>query len=100
MRALRVQDSGKSLVMAEMPIPVPGAYDLLVRVLACGVCRSDLHIIDGELPARVPGIVPGHEVVGHSVGLESLNIGKLWQDGALSEKWRTTSMSRLEPRIP
>jgi propanol-preferring alcohol dehydrogenase len=67
MRALRVPDSGKSLVMAEMPTPVPGAYDLLVRVLACGVCRTDLHIIDGELPARAPGIVPGHEVVGRVV---------------------------------
>jgi alcohol dehydrogenase, propanol-preferring len=47
-----------------MPIPLPGAGQVLVRVLACGVCRTDLHVIDGDLPgAKIP-IVPGHEIVG------------------------------------
>jgi len=43
---------------------LPSASDLLVRVAACGVCRTDLHVIDGEIPARYP-IVPGHEIVGY-----------------------------------
>ena len=44
--------------------PVPGPSDVLVRVLACGVCRTDLHVVDGELPDLVLPIVPGHEIVG------------------------------------
>ena len=48
----------------EIDKPAPGPSDVLVKVLACGVCRTDLHVIDGELPnARIP-IVPGHEIVG------------------------------------
>jgi propanol-preferring alcohol dehydrogenase len=49
---------------AERPIPVPSTTDVLVRVVACGVCRTDLHIIDGELPDVATPIVPGHEIVG------------------------------------
>jgi len=45
------------------PVPVPGAGEVLVHVHCCGVCRTDLHVIDGEIPARYP-IVPGHEIVG------------------------------------
>jgi alcohol dehydrogenase, propanol-preferring len=48
----------------ERPIPEPGAEQILIRVRACGVCRTDLHVVDGELPNPKPGIVPGHEVVG------------------------------------
>jgi len=47
--------------------PVPGAGEILVRVLACGVCRTDLHLADGDLPARAPFRIPGHEVVGEVV---------------------------------
>ncbi|WP_189211723.1 zinc-binding alcohol dehydrogenase family protein [Actinokineospora fastidiosa] len=50
---------------ADVPEPAPG--ELLVRVLACGVCRTDLHVVDGDLPVRRPGVVPGHEVVGEVV---------------------------------
>ncbi len=45
-------------------VPSPGAGELLVRVLACGVCRTDLHVAEGDLPVHRPGVVPGHEVVG------------------------------------
>ena len=54
----------------ERPIPEPGPGQVLVRVRACGVCRTDLHIVDDELPdVRVP-IVPGHEVIGTVEHLE------------------------------
>jgi len=48
--------------------PQPAADELLVRVLACGVCRTDLHVTEGDLPIHRPGVVPGHEVVGEVVG--------------------------------
>ncbi|MFG2127457.1 zinc-binding alcohol dehydrogenase family protein [Streptomyces sp. NPDC048751] len=55
---------GGSLRLVEKPVPVPGADELLVRVRACGVCRTDLHVAEGDLPVRRPGVTPGHEVVG------------------------------------
>jgi len=55
---------GTPLVQRERPVPVPGAGEILVKVSACGVCRTDLHVVDGELTdPRLP-IVPGHEIVG------------------------------------
>jgi propanol-preferring alcohol dehydrogenase len=52
------------LVAEECDDPEPGPGELRLRVRACGVCRTDLHLVDGELPARRPKIVPGHEIVG------------------------------------
>ncbi len=52
---------------ADIPIPEPGPDDILVRVSACGVCRTDLHIVDGELPRLAHTVVPGHEIVGKVV---------------------------------
>jgi len=56
------------LVEVERAVPVPAPDEVLVRVLACGVCRTDLHLADGDLEARSPLRVPGHEVVGEVVG--------------------------------
>ncbi|MFJ3334645.1 zinc-binding alcohol dehydrogenase family protein [Streptomyces sp. NPDC086766] len=52
------------LRLVERPLPVPGDDELLVHVRACGVCRTDLHVTEGDLPVRRPGVTPGHEVVG------------------------------------
>jgi propanol-preferring alcohol dehydrogenase len=52
------------LALVERPDPVPGPGDVRLRVAACGVCRTDLHIVDGEVPAPVLPVVPGHQVVG------------------------------------
>ncbi|MYU07955.1 zinc-binding alcohol dehydrogenase family protein [Streptomyces sp. SID8366] len=60
---------GEPLELVERPVPVPGADELLVRVRACGVCRTDLHVTEGELPVRRAGVTPGHEVVGEVAGL-------------------------------
>ncbi|MGW7257580.1 zinc-binding alcohol dehydrogenase family protein [Streptomyces sp. NPDC054834] len=59
---------GDPLRLVERPVPVPGDDELLVRVLACGVCRTDLHVTEGDLPVRRPGVTPGHEVVGVVAG--------------------------------
>jgi propanol-preferring alcohol dehydrogenase len=58
---------GKPLREAELPAPEPGAGEVLVRVRACGVCRTDLHVVDGELPDPKLLLVPGHQVVGRVV---------------------------------
>lgn len=52
------------LVFGDRPVPEPGPREVLVRVAACGVCRTDLHLAEGDLAPRHPGIVPGHEIVG------------------------------------
>jgi propanol-preferring alcohol dehydrogenase len=52
------------LVLKEVPTPEPGPGDVLVRVHACGVCRTDLHVVEGELPPRKQPVIPGHQVVG------------------------------------
>ncbi|MDQ3985667.1 MAG: zinc-dependent alcohol dehydrogenase family protein, partial [Actinomycetota bacterium] len=53
------------LVSVDRPRPSPGAHEVLVRVSACGVCRTDLHVAEGDLDVRRPNVVPGHEVVGY-----------------------------------
>jgi propanol-preferring alcohol dehydrogenase len=55
---------GGTLQLEERPDPRPGSGDLLIRVEACGVCRTDVHILDGDLPGIRHPIVPGHEIVG------------------------------------
>jgi propanol-preferring alcohol dehydrogenase len=55
---------GTGLREAELPRPEPGPEQLLIRVAACGVCRTDLHVVDGELPNPKLPLVPGHEIVG------------------------------------
>ncbi|MFF1450475.1 zinc-binding alcohol dehydrogenase family protein [Streptomyces sp. NPDC058274] len=59
---------GEPLRFVEKPIPVPRDDELLVHVRACGVCRTDLHVSEGDLPVRRPGVTPGHEVVGVVAG--------------------------------
>jgi propanol-preferring alcohol dehydrogenase len=67
MLAMAADTDAHTLVPVRKPVPAPGERDVLVRVLACGVCRTDLHVIDAELPPHRPGVVPGHEVVGEIV---------------------------------
>ncbi|MBY0319692.1 MAG: zinc-dependent alcohol dehydrogenase family protein [Reyranella sp.] len=64
MQAMVLMARGNPLVLEKRPDPSPGAGEIRLRVEACGVCRTDLHILDGELPdIRLP-VVPGHEIVG------------------------------------
>ncbi len=64
MRAMQLDRPGTPLVMRERERPEPGPGEVLVKVSACGVCRTDLHVVDGELPHPKHPIVPGHEIVG------------------------------------
>ena len=56
--------ASRPLRAVRRPVPEPGPGELLVRVVASGVCRTDLHLAEGDLPAKRPGVVPGHEVIG------------------------------------
>jgi alcohol dehydrogenase, propanol-preferring len=51
------------LQIEDLPMPVPAGGEVLLKVLACGVCHTDLHIVEGELPQRLPSIIPGHQIV-------------------------------------
>ena len=69
MRAMVLDAPGTPLRLAELPDPVPAAGEVLIRVEACGVCRTDLHVVDGELDRPKLPLVPGHEIVGTVAGL-------------------------------
>jgi propanol-preferring alcohol dehydrogenase len=80
MRAMALDAPGRPLRLAVLPKPVPGPGQVLARVAACGVCRTDLHICDGDLPFVRAPIVPGHEVVGRveavGAGVEGFAAGQ------------------------
>ncbi|MEW6707472.1 MAG: zinc-dependent alcohol dehydrogenase family protein [Pseudomonadota bacterium] len=72
MRAMVLQAPGEPLHLQQRPDPQPGPGEVRIKVAACAVCRTDLHVVDGELPhPRLP-LVPGHEIVGH---VEALGAG-------------------------
>lgn len=80
MRAMVLDRPGEPLHMVERETPTPGPGEILVEIAACGVCRTDLHVVDGELPDPKLPIVPGHEIVGRvaalGAGVEGFAIGE------------------------
>lgn len=76
MKAMVLQTVGQSLAMKTLPIPVPDKNQLLVKIIACGVCRTDLHIIDGELDAPKLPLIPGHEIVARVIKTEGTSRAK------------------------
>ncbi|HZI34064.1 MAG TPA: zinc-dependent alcohol dehydrogenase family protein [Candidatus Binatia bacterium] len=79
MRAMILQTPRQPLQIADIPAPKPAATDVLVKIAACAVCRTDLHVMDGELPHPKLPLIPGHEIVGVIVEkgerVDKLNIG-------------------------
>jgi propanol-preferring alcohol dehydrogenase len=79
MRAMRLHSGGRALSLDDVPVPEPGGGEVLLEVLACGVCRTDLHVLDGELPELRYPLTPGHEVVarvaGTGAGSSALRVG-------------------------
>jgi alcohol dehydrogenase, propanol-preferring len=79
--------SERPLKVSDIPDPQPGAGQLLLRVRACGVCRTDLHIVEGELPPKQSRMIPGHQIVGEVVGGETkefplrMRVGVCWLGG-------------------
>jgi alcohol dehydrogenase, propanol-preferring len=64
MKAMRLLAPGTPLALSEVELPAPGAHEVRLAVEACGVCRTDLHLLDGELPGIHCPVTPGHEIVG------------------------------------
>jgi alcohol dehydrogenase, propanol-preferring len=64
MKAMILDAPGRPLRLTDLPVPQPAAGQLLLRVSACGVCRTDLHVVDGDLKAPKLPLIPGHEIVG------------------------------------
>ena len=83
----------RPLRIEEVPRPEPGHGQLLLRVLACGVCRTDLHIIEGELPALQANLIPGHQIVGEVMGGDvseipvGTRVGVSWVGGTDGTCW-------------
>jgi propanol-preferring alcohol dehydrogenase len=77
MRAIVLDRPATPLHVDELPVPEPGPGELLIRVHACGVCRTDLHILDGEVIARKLPVVPGHQIVG-TVEDGGMRVGVPW----------------------
>ncbi len=79
MQAWRTSDAPGSIARVITPIPCPEGGEVLVAVLACGVCRTDLHVVDRDLAVHAPHVVPGHQVVGDVVevgeGVTTLRVG-------------------------
>ena len=71
---------GQPLARSEIPLPHPDVGEVLLRVAACAVCRTDLHVVDGELPNPKLPLIPGHEIVGHieelGEGVDGFRIGE------------------------
>jgi alcohol dehydrogenase, propanol-preferring len=80
MKAMVLREIGLPLEETELPDPEPGPGQLQLKISACGVCRTDLHVVDGELPNPALPIVPGHEIVGNVTkigsGVEGFTIGE------------------------
>jgi propanol-preferring alcohol dehydrogenase len=68
MKAMVLEEQRKPLILKEVPVPRPGPGQVLVRVEACGVCRTDLHILDGDLPRPKLPLIMGHQIAGRVVG--------------------------------
>ena len=93
MRAMILEQAKTPLIMSDIPEPVPGPSQVLVKVRVCGICRTDLHVVDGELTEPKLPIVPGHQIVGTVAGLGAgvtgLNIGDRvgvpWLGGSCGE---------------
>src|SRR5438105_1505165 len=107
MKAMRFVSPGAPLVLTEVSLPSPRGHELLIRVQACGVCRTDLHLLDGELPAIPFPVTPGHEIVGTVAALgpeaSEFRIGDRVGVPRLisSLRWRVRRASGCSPsRVP
>jgi alcohol dehydrogenase, propanol-preferring len=95
MRAMVLEQARHPLVLRECPVPEPAAGQVQIKIHACAVCRTDLHVVDGELPDPKLPLIIGHEIVGHVTrlgeGVTRLSIGQRvgvpwlgWTDGVCS----------------
>ena len=95
MRAMVLPRPGAALALQNLPKPAPGPGQLLIKVTACGICRTDLHVLDGELTEPTLPLIPGHQIVGtvESIGTGSSGfsvgqwVGVPWLGGSCGHCW-------------
>jgi propanol-preferring alcohol dehydrogenase len=99
MRAAVLTAFGERLSLQDVPTPEPGDDDVLLRVQCCGVCHSDLHIVDGDLPrfraGTKPSLIPGHEVVGQVIQ-RGANVTHLEVGDRVGVAWRYSACGQCE----
>ena len=83
------------LVLSDVAIPEPAADEILVEVIACGICRTDLHVVEGELAQKVPTVVPGHQIVGRVVRSGS-GVSKVAVGARVGIPWLHRTCGRCE----
>src|SRR5687768_5419297 len=79
MLAARFEAADKTLKLVEVPVPEPGPLEVLVKIDSCGICLSDVHLIDGSIPPIHPAVIPGHESFGTIAATGDLVAG--WNEG-------------------
>ncbi|MGD9660467.1 MAG: zinc-dependent alcohol dehydrogenase family protein [Porticoccaceae bacterium] len=95
MRAMLFEQPGSPLVLRDIPVPAPAADQVLLRVKVCGICRTDLHVVDGDLKEPRLPLIPGHQVVGVVEKLGSAvsafdigqRLGVPWLGGSCGHCW-------------
>ena len=95
MRAMVLERQNSPLLLRELPVPVAGSGELLLKVKACGICRTDLHVLDGDLKEPTLPLVPGHQIVGevHKIGsgVSGFDLGQRvgvpWLGGSCGHCW-------------
>ena len=95
MRAMVMTATGRPLQLQQLPEPQPAAGQLLLRVTACGICRTDLHVVDGELTEPALPLIPGHQIVGKVVAIGDRvagftlgeRVGVPWLGGSCGQCW-------------
>src|SRR5689334_9701179 len=83
------------LVLSEVKLPEPASDEVLLEVIACGICRTDLHVVEGELSPKLSKVIPGHQVVGQIVRCG--NAAKKYEIGAcVGIPWLHRTCGRCE----
>jgi propanol-preferring alcohol dehydrogenase len=85
----------KPLAMAEIDKPTPGPKEILIKVLSCGICHTDLHIVEGELPSKKLPIVPGHQIVG-VVEKVGENVTRFHKGNKVGVAWLNSTCGKCE----
>jgi propanol-preferring alcohol dehydrogenase len=96
MTAMRLKGAGRALERDIVAVPRPSASEVLLEVLACGVCRTDLHVLDGELPDLRYPVTPGHEIVGRVVAVGS-DVTSLEVGQRVGVPWLAYTCGECEP---
>ena len=86
MKAMVLHSAKQALVFKDVPVPAPQPNQVLIKVIACGICRTDLHIVDGELTQPKLPLIPGHEIVGIVVHTGS-NVSDLKENDIVGVPW-------------